>query len=210
VHLQTRSITSSKWISKLSTLWPSHSHNHAIQGYFQTSSIKSSKYIFHEGWWGYVGRGVTEVETVTLSTYSADPRVDRHHLISILSYHTMKIHTLSFPTFGLTRCVQDFMYPQCQVASFLLTRFLHSSNQHSPFLWIPFWSHERCGRVLMIGFVPSHSIVSLQRPFKWWITKYFQWAFQGAAPIMSEYQLRLDWPYVHIYRVLNNAWHIMM
>jgi hypothetical protein len=54
---------------------------------------------------------VTEVKRVTGSIYSADPRVDRHHLISISSYHTMKIHTLSFPTFGLTRSVRDIMDP---------------------------------------------------------------------------------------------------
>jgi hypothetical protein len=46
--------------------------------------------------------GVTAVERVTGSIYSADPRVDRHHIISISSYHTLKIHTVPFPTFGLT------------------------------------------------------------------------------------------------------------
>jgi len=40
------------------------------------------------------------------------PGVDRHHLISISPYHTMKIHTLSFPTFGLTRSVRDFVDPR--------------------------------------------------------------------------------------------------
>jgi len=69
---------------------------------------------------------------VTGSVYSADPGVDRHHLIFISSYHTMKIHTLSFPTFGLTRCVRDFVDPcncvdpQCGVVSYLLTRFLRA------------------------------------------------------------------------------------
>ena len=55
----------------------------------------------------YRDTGVTEVERVTGSIYSAHPGVDRH-LISILSYHTMKIHSLSQP-FGLTRSVRDIM-----------------------------------------------------------------------------------------------------
>jgi len=54
---------------------------------------------------------------VTGSIYSADPGVDRHHLISISSYHTMKIHTLSFPTFGLTRSVRDIVDPRNCVGS---------------------------------------------------------------------------------------------
>jgi hypothetical protein len=39
-----------------------------------------------------------EVDRVTGSIYSADSGVDRHHLISISSYHTMKIHSI-FPNF---------------------------------------------------------------------------------------------------------------
>jgi len=79
----------------------------------------------------YGDTGVTEVDRVTGSIYSADPGVDRHHLNSISSYHTMKIHTLSFPTFGLTRSVRDFVDPRnCVdphgwVVSYLLT-FLRS------------------------------------------------------------------------------------
>ena len=49
---------------------------------------------------------------MTGSIYSADPGVDRHHLISISSNHTIKIHTLSFPTFGLTRSVCDIVDPR--------------------------------------------------------------------------------------------------
>jgi len=74
---------------------------------------------------------VTEVDRVMGSIYSADPGIDRHHPISISSYHTMKIHTLSFPTFGLTRSVQDFVDlhncvdPHGRVVSYFLT-FLRS------------------------------------------------------------------------------------
>jgi len=65
----------------------------------------------------YGDTGVTAVERVMGSIYSADPGVDRHNLISISSYHTMKIHTLSFPTFGLTRSVCDIMDPRNCVGS---------------------------------------------------------------------------------------------
>ena len=71
----------------------------------------------------YGDTGVTEVERVTGSIYSADPGVDRHDLISILSYHTMKIHTLSFPAFGLTR---DIMDPRNCVASSTLGSIISS------------------------------------------------------------------------------------
>jgi len=81
----------------------------------------------------YGDTGVTEVDRVTGSIYSAYSGVDRHHLISISSYHTMNIHTLSFPTFGLTRSVRDFVDPRncvdphAQIVSYLLT-FLRSSS----------------------------------------------------------------------------------
>ena len=51
--------------------------------------------------------GVMEVDRVTGSIYSAYPELDTHYLISIASYHTMQIQTLSFPTFGVTHSVQD-------------------------------------------------------------------------------------------------------
>jgi len=69
----------------------------------------------------YGDTGVMEVHRVMGSIYSADPGVDRHHLISISSYHTMKIHTVSFPTFGLTHSVHDFVDPHRWVVSCLLT-----------------------------------------------------------------------------------------
>jgi len=102
--------------------------------------------------------------------YSADPGVGRYHLISISSYHSMTIPTLCFPTFGLTCFVRDFMDPcncmdpQCRVVSYLLTRFLRSSNHHRSFSWIPFRCRRTCGGVLMLGSLPSSSIVSPQRP----------------------------------------------
>jgi len=122
VHIQTRSITASKCISEFTrSTSPSAS---------QTRSIK---YIINERRRLYRDRGVTEVDRVKRSIYSADPGVDRHHLISISSYHTMKIHPLSFPTFGLTCYVRDFVDPRnCvdphrRVVSYLLT-FLRCSS----------------------------------------------------------------------------------
>jgi hypothetical protein len=136
VQLQTRSITASKCITKLARLRLPSSHDHGLQVHLQTRSIK---YIFKERRRVYGDTGVTEVDRVTGSIYSADPGVDRHHLISISSYHTMKIHTQSFPTFGLTRSARDFVAPrncvdpQRRVVSYLLTRFLRSSNQNRSF-----------------------------------------------------------------------------
>jgi len=122
VHIQTRSITASKCISEFT---PSTSPS--------ASQTRSIKYIFKERWRLYGDAGVMEVDRVTGSIYSADPGVDRHHLISISPHHTMKIHTLSFPTFGLTRSVRDFVDPRnCvdphgRVVLYLLT-FLRSSG----------------------------------------------------------------------------------
>jgi hypothetical protein len=45
VHLQTRSITASKCISKLARLRPPSSHDHGLQVHLQTRSISASKCI---------------------------------------------------------------------------------------------------------------------------------------------------------------------
>jgi len=42
----------------------------------------------------YTNTGVTEVDRVMGSIYLADPGVDRHHLISISSYHTIEVHSI--------------------------------------------------------------------------------------------------------------------
>ena len=70
----------------------------SLQVHLQTRLITASKYIFKERWQLYRDTAVTEVARLTGTIYSADPGVDRHHLISISSYHTMEIHTISFPT----------------------------------------------------------------------------------------------------------------
>ena len=131
VHLQTCSIPASKCISEFTRCQsPSASPK---------CSMTASKYIFKERWWVYGYTWVTEVDRVMASIYFADPGVDRHHLISISSVHTMKIYTLSFPTVGFTRSVPDFVDPrnvvdpQCPVVSLLHTRFLPSSKQQRYF-----------------------------------------------------------------------------
>jgi len=216
VHLQTRSITASKCISQLALLRSSSSHNHHLQVHLQSLTNAASKYIFEKRWRVYGDTGVTQVDRVTGNRYSADPGVYRHHLISSSSYHTMKIHTLSFPTFGLTRSVWDYLNPcnwvdpQRQVESYLLTRFLHSSNQKSSFLWIQSGCRGKRGGVLMVGSVPSSCIISPQWPPKWCISKFSQWACIDTPLIMLDYHLWPDWPYVYIFKDLNNACLIMM
>ena len=70
----------------------------------------------------------------------------------------MKIHTLSFPTFGLTRSVREFVYPQRRVVSYLLTRFPCSSNQNCSFLSISVLMLN--GRVQVLLRVCSSTICS--------------------------------------------------
>jgi len=131
----------SKCISKLSQSRPPSASLSSLdlQVHLQTRSITASKYIFKERRRVYGDTVVTEVDRVTGIIYSADRGVHRHHLISISSYNTMKIHTLSFPTFSLTRSVRDFVDPrncvdpQRRVVLYLLTRFLRSSNQNRSF-----------------------------------------------------------------------------
>jgi len=129
-RLQVRMMAASMCISKLArSQSPSvslKSHDYGLQVHLQTLSITASKYIFMERRRVYGDTGVTEVERVMGSIYSADPVVDRHHLISISSNHTMKIHTLSFPTFGLTRSVCDILDPCNCVGSSMPDSIIYS------------------------------------------------------------------------------------
>jgi len=121
--------------------------------------------------WVYRNWAVTEVEWATRSIYSGDPGVDRHHLIFIASCHTMNIHTLSFPTFGLPRsffpdCIdsRNCVDPHSRVVSYLHTFFQHSLSQNRTPSRIRFGCCERSGAMLMVGSLPSISVVSPQRP----------------------------------------------
>ena len=117
----------------------------------------------------------------------------------------MKIHTLSFQTFGLTHSVRDFMEPhncmdnQCWVVLYLLTRSLCSLNQNCFFSGIQIGCRERCSGVLMVGSLPSSSIVSPQRPPSG-ASLSSQWACPGTPPILLDYHLWTDWPYVYLER----------
>jgi hypothetical protein len=62
----------------------------------------------------------------------------------------MKIHTLSFPTLGLTTSVRVVDQHNClsfqpRVVSYLFIRFICSSNQILSFSWILFGCRERWG-----------------------------------------------------------------
>jgi len=170
VYLQISSNVTRKRISKLAQIWSPNLHIHGLQVPLQTFIIMASKSIRAERSRVYGDAGVMQVDRVTGSILSADPGADRDHLISITSYYTMKIHTLLWPTFGLTCTAWDFLDPrncvdpQCGVVSYLLTWFLLSSIPNCSFSWIQLGCHKRSGGVLMVASLPSGSIVSPQWP----------------------------------------------
>jgi len=207
VHLSVRSISVCQCISNLTRSWPPgaslSSLGPGLQVHLQNRSILASKYIFKERQWVYSDTGVMEVDRVMGSIYSADPGADWHHLIPMYSYHTMKIHTLSFPTFVLTRSVQDFMDrhncvdPQRQVVLYHVTRFVHSSNQNCSCWWIPFGCRQiaaECWWWALCLLAPSFQ----HNSSKWCISTFSQWVCPDTPPIILDYHLRPDWPYVYM------------
>jgi len=173
VYLWVHSISVSNCINKHAQLRPQSvspsSLDPGLQMHLWPRSITGSNYNVKEWRWVYRDTGVTEVEWATHSIYSGDPGVDRYQLIFISSCHTMKIHTLSFPTFGLTRSFREFLHPcNCvdphgRVVSYLWT-FLHSSSWYCSPSRIRFRCRERCGGMLMVSSLPSRSVVSPQWP----------------------------------------------
>jgi len=163
----------------------------------------------------YWHRGLTEVDYMMGSIYSADPSVDRHHLISISSYHSMKMHTLCFPTFGRTRSARDFLDPhncmdtQHRVVSYLLSRFLPSSNKNCYWFWIQFGCREWCCIVLMVGSLPSSSIVLPQRPPSGVSLSSRKWRVRVFLQLCST-TIRGQIHCMYVYSDLNNACHITM
>jgi len=110
--------------------------------------------------------GATNMDGVTGSIYSGDPRVDTFHLISssgkeytlYLSQHLVLTH--SFPDFvDPHNCID----PHVQIVSYLLARLLQYMSQNHSVLRISFQCCERCGGVPMMGSHPSSSILSPQR-----------------------------------------------
>jgi hypothetical protein len=139
VHLKTRSFTVCKSISKLERLWLPSLNDLDRQLRPPAFMITTSEYIYKHHWRVYGNSGLMKVDRVMGSIYSADPGIDRHHLISISFHHTWKLHTLSCTTLGLTRTVGvldpcNCVEHQRGVVSYRATRFLCSSNQNCSFL----------------------------------------------------------------------------
>jgi hypothetical protein len=110
-----------------------------------------------------------EVEWVTRSMYSGDPGVARRHFIFLSFCHTIKIHTLFFPSLCLTCSFRDFVdLRNCvdqhgRVESYLPT-FLCSSNlNRSPWQFL-FGCCDGYSGMMMVGSRPSCSVVSPQWP----------------------------------------------
>jgi len=215
VHLQTRPITAAKWISILAPLWTPSSHNHCLQVHLHIRSITAFKYVIQGQQWVYIDRVVTDVDRVRGSIYLADPGVDRPHLISITSNHTMKIHSEFFRTVVLTCSVWDFMDrlncvdPEWQVVSYNFTQFLHTLNHNHSFLWILLECYKRCCRVLKVGSLPSSSIIWLQ----WLQVVHLNVFAMGLSRCSSNYAWlpSVAWlTDIYIYRDLSNACHMMM
>jgi hypothetical protein len=85
-HLWVHSISVSNSISNLTWSRPPSASLNLLDYSLQDCLITASCCIFKMRRWVYRDTGVTEVEWVMGSIYLADPRVDRHHLISISSY----------------------------------------------------------------------------------------------------------------------------
>jgi hypothetical protein len=149
------------------------------------------------------------VDRVTRNMYSANPRVDRHHLISISSNHTMKVWTLSSSTFVRSRFFWYLIDPHCHGVLYPLTRFVLFSNQQCDFSCIPFGYCERCGGVMMVGSLPSGSIISSQ----WLPSGPYVSFLNGCVQVSLQfYSTTICGQVDHMYidTALNNACHIMM
>ena len=106
---------------------------------------------------------VTEMDSATGSIYLRHPAVDRNHF-NLLSYN--KIHTFSVPAFGLTCYFRAFLdrcncvVSHCWVVFYLLTLLVPSLSRNNSFSRSRLGFHKRCGRVFMMGSVPSSSVIS--------------------------------------------------
>jgi len=107
---------------------------------------------------------VMEVARAMGSTYSGDPVVDTHHHIFITFYHTTKLDTLSFPPFagflGSTQ-LHGFSQPDSIISSHPLPTLL---KPELCFLTNSVWMSQEVGETLMVGSLPSSSVVSPQQP----------------------------------------------
>lgn len=101
----------------------------------------ASNYIFMQQRLLYGVIAITEVNRMTGRRYSADPGVDKHHLVSISSYHSMTIHARSF-SIMVSLTLSEI--PLIHVIAWTLNAgFYHifSSNSYTSWTRTPF-SHE--------------------------------------------------------------------
>jgi len=222
----------SKCISKLGRSWPWCASlsllEHALQMdlwveldlglqvHLQTRSITAAKYIFQQRLREYGDTGVMEVDWTTGSVYSGDSGVHSHHLIFISSHRVMRIHTLSFPTFGLPSSFRDFG-GSTQLCGFSRQGSIISSHPlPTPLVPELLFLMDSVWMSLEVRWSVDGRLSAFQlrrfttTPCKWCISKFHQWASPGAPPIMLDCHLRPDWSYVYIERDLNNACHIIM
>jgi len=217
VHLWVHSFSVSKCVAKHARSQPPStslsSLDLSLQVLLQTRLIRASKYILKERRRLSGDTGVTEVARVTGSIYSADPRVDSHHLISIWSYHIMKLHTLSFPTSGVTHSVSRYTQfrGSSMPGSIISSHAIPMLVEQEPLI---LKNSASTLPAVSLSVDSGPSAFQLHRctttaPRRC-VSEFSHWACPGAPPIMLEYHLRPDGPYVYISSDLNNACHIMM
>jgi hypothetical protein len=135
----------------------------SLQVPLQTHSITTSKHIINERQLLYRDLGVREVDKVLGSIYLGDPGVDRHHLISISSYHTLKIHSI-FPNFwyhllSLRFCKLMQLRGSSTLGSSLSSQLIPTLHEpellfHMNSIWMSQKVHRWYSR--LIGEVPGH------------------------------------------------------
>jgi len=131
-------------------------------------------------WWQSSDTGITETKWGTVSINLASSGVDRHHHIipntpsifpSSWSYALLlNFHKSTQLVWFLTDTSAVFIDP-CNLCSSLwpgtswytLTIFLHSSSQNHYFSKIAFRCIVRCGRMLIMGCLPSSATISPHR-----------------------------------------------
>ena len=111
----------------------------------------------------YGDPGLMQLDWTPGCIYFGDSRVNRHYHIFIISYYPMTIHTMSVPSFGLTRFFQYFVDPHGCIVSFLHI-FPTTLSYNLSFLWTLYKYRDWCGGMLLVDSVPVCSGISPQRP----------------------------------------------
>jgi len=146
-----------------------------------------------------------EVDRVMGSIYLADPSVDIHHLISISSYHTMKIHSI-LPNFWshllCPRCHGStqwggFSTPGSVICSHLISILL---EQELLMVRESVWMSREVWQSVDGGLAAFYLYCFTTMASKWCISKFTRWWCPGAPMSMLDSHLRTDWLYVYMYR----------